>query len=285
MERRTLRASNLPVSARRGVVVFALASVLSVASVLAQPHCAPSAHRGEHTKAFDNSVEAIRAAAGLPYVEVDVRLTADNDLVLFHDRRLSPKNVRGDDPRIGRSLSSLSRGELAEVRYPDGSKIPRLRSALREAKERGIILMLDVKGTSPRDFKRVMDEVRESQGESRVVVQCQTREILEYMREDYPKVAVLARAHSEGDVEALLGYAPDFVQIDDTWNLTALVPRIHARGARAVVKTLTPETDLPQEWRRICEVGVDIVLTDRPRDLVAARDTWKRAAVEAERAP
>ena len=277
MKRRSPRASFLPVFARQGVVSFAMALVLSAESARAEPRCVPSAHRGEHTKAFDNSVEAIRAAAGIPYVEVDVRLTADNDLVLFHDRRLSSMNVRGDEHLLGRPISSLSREEIGEFRYPDGSKIPRLRSALREARERGSTLMLDIKASSPRDYRRVMEEVRESQGESRVVVQCQTREILAYMREEYPKVAVLARAHSEADVEALLGYAPEFVQIDDTWNLTALVPRIHARGARTVVKTLTPETDIPQEWRRICEAGVDIVLTDKPRDLVAARDDWKAA--------
>jgi glycerophosphoryl diester phosphodiesterase len=183
-------------------------------------------------------------------------------------------NFEGDRQLIGRPFSSLSRRELAHVRYPDGSKILKLRTALREARELGITLMLDVKGNSARDFKRVMDDVYESEGESQVVVQCQAIEILAYMRERYPKVAVLARAHRESDVEALLGYAPELVQIDHDWNVPGLVERIHEEGARAVVKTLTVDTDTQKEWRRLCEAGVDIILTDRPRDLLAARMVW-----------
>jgi len=259
---------------RRGLALLAAVSVLSIFPAFSEPRCVPSAHRGERSRAFDNSVEAIRAAQGLPYVEVDVRLTADNDLVLFHDRRLSSANFRGDAHLVGRPIASVSREELAGIRLPDGSKIPRLRTALREARELGITLMLDVKVVTPRDFKRVMEEVHESGSESQVVVQCQTREVLAYVRGAFPKVEVLARAHSESEVGMLLDQDPNFVQIDYDWNLSTLVAKIHERRGRVVVKTLTPEVDIPKEWRRVCEAGVDVVLTDRPRDLVAARRSW-----------
>jgi glycerophosphoryl diester phosphodiesterase len=72
----------------------------------------------------------------------------------------------------------------------------------------------------------------------------------------------------------LLAQDPDFVQVDHDWNLSSLVAKIHEQGGRVVVKTLTPETDIPKEWRRVCEAGVDVVLTDRPRDLLAARGRW-----------
>ncbi len=271
MDYRTSRDSFMRGIARRQAVFLAIALVLAAEKTWAEPECVPSAHRGEHTQAFDNSVEAIRAARGLPFVEVDVRGTVDDDLVLFHDRRLSSKNFQGDGRLIGRPFSSLSRRELAHIRYPDGSKILKLRKALREAMGLGTILMLDVKGNSARDFKRVMDDVHEAEGESQVVVQCQAIGILAYMRERYPKVAVLARAHSESDIEALLEYAPEFVQIDHDWSVSDLVARIHEGGARVVVKTLTVDTDAPNEWRRLCEAGVDVILTDRPRDLLAAR--------------
>jgi glycerophosphoryl diester phosphodiesterase len=267
---RPLRWSRfLPALALLGFVL-----VLGGSPAFSEPRCVPSAHRGERSRASDNSVEAIRAARGLPYVEVDVRLTADNDLVLFHDRRLSPVNFRGDAHLVGRPIASVSREELAAIRLPDGSKIPKLRTVLREARELGITLMLDVKVVNPRDFKGVMEEVHESGSESHVVVQCQTREALEYVRGAFPKVEVLARAHSESEVGVLLAQDPDFVQVDHDWNLSSLVAKIHEQGGRVVVKTLTPETDIPKEWRRVCEAGVDVVLTDRPRDLLAARGRW-----------
>ncbi len=255
-------------SLRSGLAVSAVLCFMGVLPTRAEWRCVPSAHRGERAQAFDNSVAAIRAAVGIPYVEIDIRVTADNDLILFHDRRLSAENYRGPHGFIGRPVSSLSREEVASIRFPDGARIPKLRTALSEVEGRGITLMLDVKSTSVRDFKRVMAEVYESGAESRVVVQCQTEDLLRYMRTVHPRIAVLARAHHESDVSVLLGHSPQFVQVNHTWKLSRLVPMLHKRDARVVVKTLTPETDTPAVWRTLCEVGIDVVLTDRPRDFL-----------------
>ncbi len=235
----------------------------------AQSRCVPSAHRGDRSRSFDNSVEAIRAAGDLPFIEIDIRSTADNDLVLFHDRRLSAKNFVGPASLLGKPIATLTREEIALGRFPDGSKIPRFRAALHEVERRGSRLMLDVKSNSPRDYKRVMEEVYAVGAESRVVVQCQTKEVLDFMRRHYPRVAVLARAHTETDVELLLESAPSYVQVNHMWDLSSVVPKIHTGGARVVVKTLSPETDRPTTWRYLCSQGVDIVLTDRPRDFLS----------------
>lgn len=255
----------------RALASIGLTCVLVVLPALGQSRCAPSAHRGERGQAFDNSVEAILAARGIPYVEIDIRVTDDNDLILFHDRRLSPKNYRGSRNLIGRPVGSLTREELAAIRFPDGSRIAKLRTALREVEGRGITLMLDVKSTSARDFKRVMDDVYQAGAESRVVVQCQSSELVEYMRATFPRISVLARAHEESEVEPLLDHSPEFVQINHNWNLANLVPKIHERGGRVVVKTLSPETDRPVVWRMVCDAGVDVVLTDRPRDFLSSK--------------
>jgi glycerophosphoryl diester phosphodiesterase len=240
---------------------------LCTVSAWAESRCLPSAHRGDHATASENSIEAIRAAGDLPFVEIDIRVTADNELVLFHDRRVSTTNVRGGEHLAGRPISSLSREELSDIRFPDGSRIPKLRAALREVQGRAVLFMLDIKSTSSRDFKRVMDEVHETGGETRIVVQCQTKSILDYMRTEYPKVAVLARAHAPLEVETLLQYSPEFVQIDHDWDVEDLGRLIHKKGARVVVKTLAPSTDQPATWRKVCAAGADVVLTDRPRDL------------------
>jgi glycerophosphoryl diester phosphodiesterase len=250
------------------VILAHLVVVWSPRGVLGEWRCVPSAHRGEHTQGFDNSVEAIRGAKGLPYVEIDIRITADNDLILFHDRRLSPTNVLGGGGLVGRFPESLSREEIASIRFPDGSRIPKLRTVLHETERQASTLMLDVKSSSPRDFRRVMGEVMEAKADSRVVVQCQTKGLVEMMRREFPHVAILARAHHEHEVEQLLEHSPQFVQVDYDWNLTSLVPMIHDRGARVVVKTLSKETDVPKVWRTVCEAGIDIVLTDKPREFL-----------------
>jgi glycerophosphoryl diester phosphodiesterase len=207
---------------------------------------------------------------GVPYVEIDIRVSADNHLVLFHDRRLSSENSRAGEKMLGRPIASLSYEELAGIRLPDGSRIPKLRAALRSVGGREVMFMLDLKSSSPRDFSRVMAEVREVNAEARVVVQCQTEAILRFMKSNFPNVALLARAHDPSEVEALLQHAPKYVQVDSEWTLSSVIPGIHRRGSLVVVKTLSPGKDRPEVWRELCGAGVDVVLTDRPKDFLAA---------------
>jgi glycerophosphoryl diester phosphodiesterase len=84
------------------------------------------AHRGLWGgEISENSVPAFRAAAAAGVgVELDVRMTRDGELVVFHDATLermcqSPKEV-----------AEINFVELRGHRLPDGSRIPTLREAL-----------------------------------------------------------------------------------------------------------------------------------------------------------
>lgn len=81
------------------------------------------AHRGLYAKGnaypCENSAGAFAAAAarGLP-VELDVRLTADGKVVVFHDDSL--KRLCGEDIKV----RELTYDELCLRRLPDGQRIP-----------------------------------------------------------------------------------------------------------------------------------------------------------------
>ncbi len=77
------------------------------------------AHRGFHEAARENTLEAIQAATdiGAHGVEVDVRLTADGQAVLFHDP-LAPG---------GAEVAGMTRAELCRAA---GHDVPTLESAL-----------------------------------------------------------------------------------------------------------------------------------------------------------
>jgi glycerophosphoryl diester phosphodiesterase len=76
-------------------LVFATAMVYAGCLLKANPHAADqpriiltTAHRGEHLHHPENSIPAIEAAidAGMDFVELGIRTTADGKLVLMHDR-------------------------------------------------------------------------------------------------------------------------------------------------------------------------------------------------------
>lgn len=87
------------------------------------------AHRGLHDgnhQVAENSLEAFRRAVEAGYgMELDVQLTADDQLVVFHDQNL--KRVCGVDV----NLYTLTYDQLMTHRLPDGSKIPLFSEVLR----------------------------------------------------------------------------------------------------------------------------------------------------------
>ncbi|MCT1356853.1 glycerophosphodiester phosphodiesterase family protein [Rothia kristinae] len=84
------------------------------------------AHRGLALEAAENSLEAFRAAveAGAEWIETDVNTTADGVVLVLHDPSLD--RVAGVPGRV----SQLSAAQVAEVRLPDGQRIPTLAEAL-----------------------------------------------------------------------------------------------------------------------------------------------------------
>lgn len=77
------------------------------------------AHRGLASPddgVHENTAAAFAAAhaAGVEYIETDCRVTADGDVVLFHDETLS--RVLGDD----RAVSAVRTAELQELFAPNG---------------------------------------------------------------------------------------------------------------------------------------------------------------------
>ncbi len=100
------------------------------------------AHRGLHDGNRDipeNSLAAFALAADQGYgMELDVQLTADDQLVVFHDKTL--KRVCGVD----KPLYTLTYEELRQYPLPDGSVIPLFSEVLELVAER-VPMIVEVK--------------------------------------------------------------------------------------------------------------------------------------------
>jgi len=126
--------------------------LIAVLLMLAAPAHAfdPQGHRGARGLAPENTLAAFETAlrVGVSTLELDLAMTADDVLVVSHDRRLNPDHTRGPDgkflDREGPAIRSLTLAELQrydvgrlkpgtayaaslpEQRAVDGARIPAL---------------------------------------------------------------------------------------------------------------------------------------------------------------
>ena len=98
------------------------------------------AHRGLHGNgASENSLAAFaRACEAGVGIELDVRLCADGEVVVFHDAAL--KRLCGREERV----DALTLAQLRACPLPDGSRIPTLEEALQTVAGR-VPLLVEVK--------------------------------------------------------------------------------------------------------------------------------------------
>lgn len=84
------------------------------------------AHRGDSSRALENSLEAFRLALALPVdmIEFDLRKSRDNQLYVMHDKETG--RTAGKNINIEQSLS----GEIASVKLKNGEPIPLLSDVL-----------------------------------------------------------------------------------------------------------------------------------------------------------
>lgn len=237
------------------------------------------AHRGGAGLAPENTLDAFARsyALGLRYLETDVRLTADGELVAFHDATLH--RVTGVRRRVG----EMTLAQVRELPVLGRSAIPTLGDVLTafprarftvDLKERRAVEPLARVLASTGAARRVclagswdsrLADVAERVGPELTVA-------LGWRR----LVATLARLRcgqpSVGDAPVRFAHVPmrlGRVAIfhDD------LARRAHAIGVRVIVWTV----DDPDTMHRLFDAGVDGIITDRPdllREVLVARGQW-----------
>lgn len=232
------------------------------------------AHRGGAGLGAENTLDAFERAyaLGLRFLETDVRVTADGELVAFHDAHL--RRVTAASGRVGSRMLA----ELTSLTVLDRAPIPSLRSLLTRFPD--ACFTLDVK-----DAAAVIPLARlfaTTNAASRVCVAASRGLWLRALREmvgaplctalSWRDLARLAArpAATYGDarfahVPLRLGRVPVFR--DD------LVMRAHDAGIRMIVWTV----DDPDTMHRLLDKGVDGIITDRPdrlREVLIARGQW-----------
>lgn len=241
------------------------------------------AHRGGAALAPENTLAAfaMASALGLRYLESDVRLTADGQLVCFHDETLD--RCTTGTGRVGlRTAAELRRTQVVGPRG-ELEPIPTLEEALEAFPDSAF--MVDLKDQAV--IAPMARLLRRHDYAERVCVAGAWDGWLELLRSQAPHVrtalgwrsltTLISMSKAGAPVPSWLVQGR-FAHVPLRLGRVAvhsekLVRRAHRLGVRVVVWTV----DDPGMMHQLLDMGVDGIITDRPdvlREVLIARGSW-----------
>lgn len=229
------------------------------------------AHRGSRAHAPENTLAAfnLAVAQGAPAIELDARLTADGEIVVFHDQTLErTTNGRGKMPeQTLAALKELDAGTHFSSAYA-GEKIPTLAEVF-ESVAQLVFINIELKNySSPRDQlpDKVADLVKRSGVQERVMFSSFNRIALQRVSRLLPDVprGLLALPGMLGAPArswmGRIGLVYQAIHPEKRDATPRLIQKAHQRGERVHVYTVNQ----PQEMLQLIQYGVDGIITDDP---------------------
>jgi glycerophosphoryl diester phosphodiesterase len=218
------------------------------------------AHRGVALEAPENTLPAIAKAIelGCALAEIDLRYTADGEVVLVHDATLE-RTTDGTGSVAGKTLA-----ELKKLAPP----IPTLQEAIELARGR-IQLYLDLKETDPLPVVRLVERLG---ARSIVYYRPYSHTALRQILAESPESRVLIDlgdwVQAAGLLATLRRTFPTAAISSDwrSWEPSA-VAEARRLGLPTFVNVLGAY-DTPENLRAAVALGFDFIQTDHPRQLL-----------------
>jgi glycerophosphoryl diester phosphodiesterase len=217
-------------------------------------------HRGAAGHAPENTLAAIRKgiALGVDFVEIDVRRTADDVLVVLHDETVNrTTNGKG---RVDR----LSLQEVKKFDAGNGEHIPTLEEVLKAAEgEAGLMLELKVKGVA----QQTAEVVREAGFRDPVIYASFLHDELKHVRTVDPEATlmVLFGGLSRASVARAVKYGPSYVGLRHNKATRPLVDAFHRADLLVFVYT----ADAPSDIKHALSLDVDGVISNFPERIAS----------------
>lgn len=159
-----------------------------------------AAHKGDHMLYLENSAEAVAEAAkiGATHVEIDIRLTKDGQIVVFHNDQI-PYNGQNVN------VNSLTLDEIKSIDLPNanGCKVPTLEEvfdAVFSSGNEDLVMVIELKGKETDLVPLFAAKVRQYDMADRIVVISFYENQLDLAREYLPNTSVsLLQYLTDGD--------------------------------------------------------------------------------------
>jgi glycerophosphoryl diester phosphodiesterase len=249
------------------------------------------AHRGGGGEAPENTLPAFEAAVamGYRYLETDVHLTRDGVLLAFHDSRL--ERLTDQTGRIGDlSFAEVREADAGYAFTPDGGSTYPFRCkgvvvpTLEELLTRWDDVFVNIDAKTDDTVAPLVDLVSRLNVLGRVCIGS-----LSYRR--VARIRALARGRicsSMGQVATAMAYAAsrtgrmprmhaDCLQVPRRWGVLRVDRRFVKAAHRAGLQVHVWTVDDEAEMEMLLDLGVDGIMTDRPRVLkqvMEARGLW-----------
>ncbi len=255
---------SVPRKAPLAVSLLAMILATMVVYALLKPvqwddHVEISAHRGASYAKPENTVSAVRQAIedGATYVEIDVQLTRDGQVVVVHD---------ADMMRLARSPLVVNRSTYDEVRALSfsGEQVPTLDEVIKLTRGKAkLIVELKTYGSDPVPLiDAVIQKLRTQDmlGQA-VVMSLEYNEALETMRRE-PRLPVgFVTSATLGDLSKL---DVDFLAVSRSQATNTFIAAAHAQGKQIYVWTIDDQSGMTTMIDR----GVDNIITNNPSRLI-----------------
>ena len=211
-------------------------------------------HRGAKAYEPENTLRSFKKAIeiGVDAVELDVRKTKDNQLVVIHDADVKrTTNGRG-------LVNELTLEEIKGFSTEKGEKIPTLKEAL-DFLDKKVKIVVELKEADLEN--QVLSLVRESRLEENVIIISFMEEALRRVRELNKEVETgLIYVKHKNPVKAAIDLKARYLLPLYRFTHIANVQKAHEKGLKVIVWTVNNS----QEVAEYAKKGVDGIASDKP---------------------
>lgn len=259
-------------------ILFFLPLLLSVSLVFSQGKAplpetkyklAVIAHRGDHTKVPENTLEAVKAAikSGADYVEVDLRTTSDGHRVILHDAAVD-RMTDGSGKVKELTLAEIRQLKVSDKNHPVKKtyRIPTFAEVLKACRGK-INIYLDFKDA---DVAATYDQIRDAGMDRQVAVYVNSIPQYKEWRKIAPGVPVIASAIEEVKTKEELAFFLDQANLEVLDNIydKDMVSAANDAGV-AVWLDVESNTENESDWNEALQKGIQGIQTDHPKELIA----------------
>ena len=231
-------------------------------------------HRGFSGKYPQNTIMAFQKAfeEGVDYIELDVSLSQDDHVVVFHDSEVS--NLTDGSGYIKDLTLEQIRGFDSGIKTGDefkGTKIPTLAEVLEAFKNNEAKLCIEIKARE-NDKEGIEDKVvnlvRQYGYLDRVMFTSYNRQVVKKLAQTFPNIWVgLDPSEEESEthsadyiVNLCLDSGASILYFDHALLTQELTDLAHSKGLQVHAWTADSEESI----RRLIQMGVEGILTNRP---------------------